>query len=303
MKKELPIFGIFIFIAFVFWGSITLSEEYTINLSVPIKIFLPTQKFAIEGDVPEKMNIRIRAIGWEIIKLKYFQRPVFELIINEPIENFTFNMNSISNDQLGLSPYAKIISIRPDVIRLNFNMSVEKKIKIYPRLIFTLKEGYDIVSPIKIEPETILIKGSKKVVSKIDSLPTETIQLSELSEFTTIDTKLIDTLSNLITYDKIRVKVSFDVQQIADRDFEKIPITLINAPPNKDIVLFPSFVDVKLRGGISILGALHNDSLKAFVDLKKISSEEEEIIPEFQIPFGVKVVDYFPKHFKLIFRK
>lgn len=304
MKKEIPIFGIFIFIAFIFWGSITLSDEYIINLSVPVKIILPEQKFAVEGDIPDNLSLKIRAFGWEIIKLKYFQHPVFEININEPVENFTLNLNSLSNEQLNLSPSVKIISIRPDIIQLYFNLSVEKKVKIYPRIIYTLKEGYDIVSPIKVEPESILIKGSRKIVSRIDSLPTETLHLSDLSEFTSLETTVIDTLRNIIYYDKIRVKVSFDIQQIVDRDFEKIPIELINTPANKDMILFPSFVDIKLRGGISILGRLHEDSLKVFVDFKKLSATlDDEIIPEFKIPFGVKVIDYFPKHFKLIFRK
>lgn len=304
MKREFTIFTIFIFIAFIFWGAITLSEEYITSLSIPVKIILPEPSYAVEGEIPEFLNVKVKTIGWELLKLRYFQKPTFEFIINEPRENFVFDLNTISNEQLNLSSTAKIISIKPEVIKLNFNLSVEKKVKIFPRVFYTIKDNYDIVSPIKVEPESILIRGTKKVVSRIDSLPTEIVHLSQLSEFTSVETRIADTLRNIITYDKIPVKISFDVQQIVDRDFEKIPIELVNLPSNKEIVIFPSFINLKLRGGISILGSLSSDSLKAIVDYKKISMENDaDIIPEFQIPFGVKVIDYFPKQFKLIYRK
>lgn len=304
MKKQLPIFSIFIILSFIFWGAITLSDEYSVTLKVPVRVILPIQKFAVKGDIPENFNLKIRTTGWEIIKLKYFQKPQIEINVNEPVENYVFVSSSISNEQVGLSADAKILSIQPSSIRLSFDVSTEKRVKIYPRIIYSLKEGYEIVSPLITEPESILIRGTKEVLSSIDSLPTQIIQLSELSEFTSIQSKIVDTLKNLISYDKIPVRISFDVQQIVDREFEKIPIDVINVPSNKEVVLLPSFVDVKLRGGIKILGSFNSDSIRAFVDFKKYSNEaEENIIPEFYLPYGVKLLDYSPKQFKLILRK
>lgn len=304
MKKETFIFIIFIFLAFLFWGALSLSEEYTITIDVPIRLILPDENFAIEGYLPEKLEMRIRASGWSLLKIKYFQETNFNLQIKEPENNLIFRTTNISNDLLGFPPDVKILNIQPDVIRLNFNSAIEKKVKIYPRFSFSLKQGYEIVSPVQIEPESILIKGSRKLLSKIDSLPTEIITLDQVSESVSIETKVIDTLNNLLNYDKIPVKVSFDVQQIVDKVFEKIPIELINVPNGKDVILLPSFIDLKLRGGINILGNLHPDSIKVTVNFKNYSEkEDEEIKPEFNLPYGVKVLDYFPKQFKLIIRK
>ncbi|MCX8056166.1 MAG: CdaR family protein [Ignavibacteria bacterium] len=303
MKKEYSIFIIFVFIAFIFWGTITLSDEYSVTLDVPIKIVVSEINYAVEDNIPDKFEIKVRTTGWEILKLKYFQIPKIEIVVNEPVENFIFHTSSITNEQLGLSSNAKIISIKPERIKLNFNLSTEKKVKIYPRIVYSLKEGYEIVTPIKVEPETVIIKGTRRVLSQIDSLPTETVQLPELSEFVELQTSLIDTLNNLITYSKTPVKIFFDVQQIADRSFENIPVELINVPKNKDLILFPSYIDLKLRGGIKILGTLSPDSIKAFVDYNKYLSDDDKIIPEFDLPYGVRVIEYFPKQFKLIERK
>lgn len=303
MKKEFFVFIIFAFIAFLLWGAISLSEEYSMKINIPVKVELPEGNFAIEGDLPENLEILVKAPGWSLLKIKYFQDSKFILKIKEPIDNFIYRINNITGDLLGFPGDVRILSIQPDVIRLSFNIAIEKKVKIYPRLNFTLKDGYDIVSPIKVEPESIWIKGSRRLLAKIDSLPTELINLQQLSEFVSVETKVIDTLPNLLIYEKYPIKVSFDVQQIVDRDFEKIHIDLINVPKNKDVILLPSFIDAKLRGGINILGSLQPDSIKVTVDFQKYSLSSEEIKPEFNLPYGVKVLDYFPKQFKLIVRK
>ncbi len=304
MKKETFIFSIFVILAFFFWGALALSEEYTITIEIPFRVILYNKNFAVEGDSPEKLEMRIRASGWSLLKIKYFQETKFNLQIKEPEDNFIFKTANISNDLLGFPTDVRILNIQPDVIKLNFNSAIEKKVKIFPRLSFSLKEGYEIVSPIQIKPETVLIKGSRKLLSKIDSLPTETITLNQISESVSVDTRVIDTLDNLLVYEKIPVRVSFDVQQIADKDFEKIPIELINVPIGKDVILLPSFIDIRLRGGINLIGNLNPDSIKVTVDFKKYFGKEDvEIKPEFNLPYGVKVLDYFPKQFKLIIRK
>jgi hypothetical protein len=304
MKREISIYTIFVFLAFLFWGALSLSEEYTITIEVPINIVLPNENFAIEGYLPEKLEMKIRASGWSLLKIKYFEESNFNLQIKEAEDSFIFRTSNITNDILGFPSDVKILNIQPDIIKLSFNSAIEKKVKIYPRIVFSLKEGYELTTPIYVEPETILIKGSRKLLSRIDSLPTETIKLDQVSEFVSIETKVIDTLTNLITYEKIPVRISFDVQQVADKEFEKVPIELINVPKNKEVILLPSFVDVKLRGGINVLGNLSYDSIKVIVNYKNYSEKEgEEIKPEFNLPYGVKVLDYFPKQFKLIIRK
>lgn len=303
MKKELFIFILFTLIAFLFWGAIALSDEYTLNVSIPIRINLTEANLAVENSVPEFLDIKIRGSGWSILKIKYLQKPIFDLKIDNPREDFNIQLTNLTGDLLSLPKDVKILSIRPERIRLVFDLAVEKKVKIYPRLNVSVKEGYEIVSLIKVEPEEIVIKGTKTVLAEIDSLPTEEVWCKDVSESRMINTQLADTLRNLIYFENIPVRISFDVQQIADRDFEKIPVHLINLPVDNEVNIFPSFVDLKLRGGINILGLLNTDSIYVFVDYNKYKGIDDEIVPEFKLPYGVRVIEYFPKQFKLIVRK
>ncbi len=304
MKKEIRYFLVFIILSAIFWFAITLGEEYTVNLNVPVIIELNEENIAIEGKVPQYLSLKVRTTGWEILKLKHFQPPEFFISIKNPGDNLSVELSNIPNDQLKLSSDAKILDIKPAMINLNFNYAIEKKIKIYPVLDLSFKEGYDIASPITLEPDSIYIRGSRRLLLAIDSFPTKKVTLKDLSDFTSVETELSDTLTNLISFEKKKIKISFDVQQVVDKLFEKIPVELINQPNDKEALLLPSFIDIKLRGGISILGSINVDSLKAFIDYRKYANKsDEEIVPEVILPFGVSVIDYYPKQFKIILRK
>lgn len=304
MKKEIRYFLVFIILSAIFWFAITLSEEYTINFNVPVIIELKEKNIAIEGKVPQYLSLKVRITGWEILKLKYFQPPELFISIKNPGDNLSIETSNIPNNQLKLSSDAKILDIKPAMINLTFNYAIEKKIKIYPVLDLSFKEGYDIASPITLEPDSIYIRGSRRLLLTIDSLPTKKVTLKDLSDFISVETELADTLTNLISFEKKKIKISFDVQQVVDKMFEKIPIEMINQPTNKEALLLPSFIDIKLRGGITILGSINIDSLKAFINYKKYANKsDEEIVPEFVLPFGVSVIDYYPKQFKIILRK
>lgn len=304
MKKDFKYFLVFIILSAIFWFAITLNEEYTTNLNVPVIIELHEKNIAIEGKVPQYLNLKVRTTGWEVLMLKYFQPPEFLISIKNPGDNLNIETNNIPNDQLNLSSNAKILDIKPATINLTFNYAIEKKIKIYPVLDLSFKEGYSIASPITLEPDSIYIRGSRRLLLTIDSLPTKKVTIKNLSEFTSIETELEDTLTNLISFEKKKIKISFDVQQVVDKMFEKIPVELINQPTDKEALLLPSFIDIKLRGGITILGSINVDSLKAFIDYKKYANKsDEETVPEFILPFGVSVIEYYPKQFKIILRK
>ena len=304
MKNKVATFLIFFIIAGIFWFIIKLNEEYTINVSVPVKIDMRGSNFALESEVPRLLNVKVKGSGWNIIHLKYIANPVFKIKTKDIQETTIIRTTALTNESFHLPSSIKILFIEPEEIRIKVNSAMEKKVKVYPDITLSFDEGYDIVSPIRVEPESIIIRGSRKILGKIDSIPTKKIELNNLSQAVNIDVLLDDDLTNLISYDKETVKINFDVQQIVDKEFEKIPVQIINTPLKLEVICLPSFVNVKLRGGINILGSMNNDSIKVFVDFKKFNSSLMEFItPEFILPFGVKVIDYYPKQFKLIQRE
>lgn len=304
MKNRIITFSIVLLLAGIFWLVIKLSEEYTIDLVIPVKIDMEGSDIALEGEIPRSLEIKVQGTGWDLIRVKYIKHPIYKIKTKDIKGVNIIKTSTLTNENFLLPSSLKILSVKPEEIKLFTNFAYEKRVKVYPDLSMSFVEGYDIVSPIRVEPESIIIRGSKKILSQIDSIPTKKIELDNLSQDVNIDVLLEDTLSYLITFDVNAVKVNFDVQQIVDKEFEKLPIQIINSPIDKNVICIPSVIDLKLRGGIDLLGSLNNDSIKVIVDFKKFNATSSEgITPEFILPYGVKIIDYYPELFKLIIRE
>lgn len=304
MKKEIFIFLIFFLLSLLFWIAINLNEEYVVHIYIPIEIKTLNEDFAIEGFIPEKFDVLLSGSGWELIKIKTSGNRKYSINISSIEEEIIINSSKITNEQLNLPPTVKILNVNPDVIRFRSKAALTKRIKIFPDLEMVVKEGYGIVSPIFISPESLIIRGSKKNLSLIDSIPTQKINLGEVSSDVSIETTIVDTLKNLVFYEKPKIKINFKVQQIVDREYQRIEIKLKNIPRGEEIICLPSYVNIKLRGGIDLLSNLPVDSINVIINLSKLNlTEQDYVTPEFILPYGITVIDYFPKYFKLIQRK
>jgi len=94
------------------------------------------------------------------------------------------------------------------------------------------------------------------------------------------------------------------LQKIVDKSFDELPVEIRNVPPSKELILFPGKISVVLKGGISKLGRLTNDSVKAFVDFWEIQRhEEEQIEPIIEIPPFTTLVDIKPKKLEYIIKQ
>jgi len=69
-----------------------------------------------------------------------------------------------------------------------------------------------------------------------------------------------------ISYSTTSFKVHCESKKLLRRPLSNVVIDPINTPPSKELELFPSKVDLVLRGGINKLGKLSNDSIKVYVD-------------------------------------
>ncbi|MBU2583733.1 MAG: hypothetical protein KKH32_00210 [Bacteroidetes bacterium] len=305
MKKNQIFIAIaFLFLSAILWSAVTFSGEFVINIRLPLQISSTTADLSVDEDIPSEVRMKIKSSGWNLLRTKLDRNKKVIVDLSQYQNNSVIQLSKFNPEQFDLLPNIEILDVKPETILLTLKRSYEKKIKVIPKLKLTFKNGYTSVSQIFVSPSEIIIKGSSKNIAKIDSIFTNEIILYNLSEDVEITTSLQDTMINSLIYEKIPIKVSFKVEQIADKEFESIPVGLINPPEGKHVVVIPNIIDVKLRGGIKILTELTNDSIKAFVDLNNINLDSTNIVkPSVVIPIGTELVETTPATVNLIIRK
>jgi len=77
----------------------------------------------------------------------------------------------------------KGVTVSPDVVDVFIPVEEGKKVSIKPNIIGSVSEGY-VLDKISVEPDFIILKGDSNLLSGIDSVLTEPIDISEIKGYT-----------------------------------------------------------------------------------------------------------------------
>ena len=152
------------------------------------------------------------------------------------------------------------------------------------------------------QPSTVEIFGSNSLLQSIDSVNTTILEFNDLSEPISAFVQLKEIPG--IRFSVNRAKLNVEVQKIVEKSFIGIPIEVKNVPVSKELILYPSKLDIVLRGGINKLGRLTNDSIKVVVDYWEALKEEGgKVEPEIIVPNFTKVISAEPKKLEYIIKQ
>jgi hypothetical protein len=147
------------------------------------------------------------------------------------------DLNSHLSDNQWLSSDIEVISITPDTLSFIVEKILNKKVKIVPDLKLRFKPGYGLSTPIKIIPEYTTVHGPGRILKNLTVVPTSHLYLDNL------DLKRMEmlTLKEIpgMTYDDNYIRLSLDIQKIVDKNFDNIPISIIDIPHNRNVILLP----------------------------------------------------------------
>ncbi len=294
----------FLLLALILWIAVTLTGEYVVNISIPLQLSSTSKDLAVDVAIPSEVKLKIKSSGWNILRTKMDKNKRMIIDLNQFQNNSTIQFSKFNPEQFDLISNIEIIDVKPETITLSLRRAIEKRVVIAPLLNISFKKDYARVSKITVIPNELTIRGTNNILSKIDTIFTQEIFLSDLAEDVDVTVQLKDTLLNSVVYERVPVQVKFKVEQIADKEFNSVFVQLENIPPNKDIVAIPPILTVKVRGGIKILSTLTDDSIKTFIDYSKVNLDSSSLVkPSFILPEGTELVESIPEQVNLIIRK
>jgi YbbR domain-containing protein len=167
-----------------------------------------------------------------------------------------------TNEHVYINPASCAVVIRKLTSGVNLTLPITANIQGTPYSGFGLKS-------VTVSPNTILVKGSYDVLSKINSIQTLPIDISNLTKPTDFNINLV--LPDGVSSDAQKsCTVKVDIQPVTSQTF-KIPITVLHSQ-DKTISANVNSVEVSLTGFKDILSSLDISSVKAEVDVTNFAS-------------------------------
>jgi hypothetical protein len=247
-RIRLGVYAICVAFSALFWFLIKMSQDYTINVRVPITfIDIPTEKTI--GDRAEKdIEITVTSNGFLLFRFEYFKQiaPLEISLESTPYRKInqtdffisTGNVKALVADYMGLSESS--FSIDENQLQFRLENLLSKEVAVIPTMDFQFRQQFGIYGTIKVEPATIKIYGSKENIDTIQAVYTSLITASDVHKEMTF-TAEIDYAERFYKPDIESVEVTVPIEQFTESSL----LVRIDFPGKNNLIkLFPDKAEV-----------------------------------------------------------
>jgi len=282
-KKNWRAVVLCIFTATVFWFFNALNKNYTTTLSFPLTFDYDKQGYIALGPLPEAVRINVTGIGWNLFRRSAGVKvPPLIIPLDRPDEVKKIVGSTLPGffaNQLGGFQINFVVT---DTLRLVIEPKATRKVQLkldIPASFF--KDGYTLVSPIQITPDSISLEGPLSLIRNLSDPVYLKVQQNNIDENfnETVEVKFLN--DDLIRRDPPVVELSFQVDRMIERS-DSLRLEVINAPKNA----WPYIERKKLPSKLLVPEAMMNfynpDSVRAVIDLHNITKGQKKILPRIQ---------------------
>ena len=125
-----------------------------------------------------------------------------------------------------------------------------KEIKIIPNLEVEFKVGHDSVQNFKFKPEMVKISGKDSILKTIDSVSTVFKNFTNVSDTLSGEIQLKTDDFKSVNFFRTEVEYLLNVDRFTEGKV-KVPIKVVNLPPNAEVTTFPKTVEIIFKTSLS----------------------------------------------------
>ncbi len=268
LNTRFAIFAFFVVVASILWYLNKLTYEYTTNITFPLKIVnMPSGKVLV-GEPPKDIQLQVKAYGYTLLRYKMGasllpvvvdldQTPMLSLNGSSTKSYVLTNTlrNSIANQLKG---ELQLGVIATDTLHFEFTTRVQKRVKVEPKVSYSLLKQHMVTGSINVSPDSITISGTQTLIDTINSIQTNGVHIANLSA--TYSSNILLKEIYQVSYSHRKVKFSIPVEMFTEANLAS-SVEIRNLPDTLRLILLPRMVNVKCNVAISSYKDLFEDNL------------------------------------------
>ncbi|MFO8233533.1 MAG: YbbR-like domain-containing protein [Longimonas sp.] len=280
--------SICVLIALVLWAALTLQEERTVTFDVPTELVNVPEEQALVAEPPRHVQVQVTG---EVIQLLY-------LYANPPQAPIDASSSEVSVEEvLGLTgSNITIEAITPREIAVPLEPRVERAVPVDARVQVELDDGYELLNPPRLTPDSVTVSGAESIVESLDQWPTERQTIDGLQDSVQIQVPLADTLNPLVSRSVDNVSFEAQAGRFAE-ETRDLFVEVTGVPPGQNLVaLEPPMVQVRYRVLFDeMFEARRADDFSAVVNYDQIRRDTTgRVEPRIHVPAGLTIRDPEP---------
>ncbi len=282
-------------LAFALWFFTVNNQVYETVIGVELVPIGTKAGKIIVSEIPQEAQVRFSGLGKDLLIMKYLQPPRLELDIHTINHYYEYPLRTgYVITPTGLNVTAEEI-IDPLVVEIRLENLDTTYVPVIPNVEVLLQSGYMLASGVDVEPDSVMAVGPRSIIRELGFFETEAQVYTDVMRPSRYIVSIQVPDSRYLTVFPLEVNVILDVDQIAERMITRIPVGAVRIPRGRRVQIEPSRVDVTVKGPARILATLTEDSLDATVNLRRWTPEQQEYIPQFELPELVELVRCQPE--------
>ncbi len=301
MRKKLYIFIAAVIFAIIFWGSISLSDSYYATIDVALNLVDFPKGYTTGSNLPDNVSIKLKGEGWKLLTLNIGAESEYRVSVESDSGLKYANLYNNLADNRWILSETEVIDIKPDTIAFFVERIVSKIVPVFVDLSLEFKPGYGQASDILVVPDSVIVSGPLSIMKDLKEIYTIRKSMFALDSKKVVNINLPKKTG--ISYNNNLIEVVLDVQRIVDKQFDNIPVDVLDIPQDISVVLLPNTVGCSVRGGVNVLGNLNEDKFKAYLFYSDIVSDTMgSVIPHMELPENTSLLFIKPERVRYIIK-
>ena len=291
-KKNWKAVVLCIFAATVFWFFNALNKSYSATVTFPLSFDYDHEKYIPLRPLPLSVRLNVTGIGWNLFRRSVGVKvPPLVIPLDKPADVKKIvgsTLPALFSNQLG---DFQINFVMTDTLRLAIEPKAGRKVMLkldLPPAFF--KEGYALVSQIHIVPDSVSLEGPQRLISNLPDLVYLNIPQRNIDENFKEVVEVKFPNDEYIIRNPPTVDITFQVDRLVEKD-DSVTLELINTPKNAWPFIERKKIICKVAVPETMLNFYNIDSIKAVVDLEKLSKGKAKVLPSLEgLPPFTKVI-------------
>ena len=277
-KRDVFTFTIFFLVSALFWTLNALRENYSANVSIPIKYINITEDETIMEKSHDEIILKIRGGGYAILRQKVSKTlsPITidaSKLLRTNVEGRAYILPNLQreNIQRQLFMGLEYESLEPDTLFVSLLKIKRKKIGIQANGTVKPDMQFLVSGPAVFSPDSIEISGPVNIVDTMTYVETDYFIFDKIKDHINQEIALKE-LKN-ITFSQKRVKMNIPIELFSEKSIY-VPIIAIGLADSLIIKTFPSEVKITYQAGLSKFEQIKPSDFRVIIDMAKIFEGE-----------------------------
>lgn len=243
--KDVLMYLLFVFIAFIFWVLLSLDAEVTKDYELPMTITEMPDSIHVIGSVPTTLNVTVKSKGAQLIRYEWGQMPVMKIKYSEltkkdhRLSASRIKLEAAVRDYFGAG--VTVMALKPDSIGTPYTSRPGVKVPVHLLADIHTDLQCTISGPIQCSVDSVTLYSVNDVAGSIRQVNTTPIVRNNLKDTTVIDVPLeqIEGVKMVPS----AVKVLIPVEPLISKK-RQIPVEAAGCPAGTSLITFPSKVTI-----------------------------------------------------------